>query len=161
MPTIKVMALMLGTVALSMAAECTVVSQSRALRHAVFVFRGKVTRIDEVVTEPPDPSERVPVRRSSSGEPVVVTFETDQIWKGTAAEVVKVFLFLRPAQGYGYPFKVGLEYIVYAPSEAARWPPLARLAQGVPVYEVGSCVLRIRTDIAAESKLLGPGIAPR
>src|SRR5713226_6711630 len=108
-----------------------------------------------------NPSDKVQVRRSDPSEPRIVTFKADQCWKGPATRLVRVFLFLRPPEGSGYKFKPGREYIVYTFGKANEWAPLDRLSEGEPVYDVGTCILRIRSDVATESKLLGKARTPR
>jgi hypothetical protein len=141
--------------------ECVELSQRRALLDATVVFRGTVVKIEDVMEREANPSDKVQVRRSDPSEPRMVTFMADQFWKGPATRLVRVFLFLRPPQGTGYKFKTGDEYIVYTLGKANGWGPLDRLIEREPVYEVGTCILRIRSDVVAESKLLGEGRTPR
>jgi hypothetical protein len=153
--------LFLSAAQLPVESECVELSQRKSFLDATVVFRGTVVKIEDVTEQEANPADKVQVRRSSPSEPRMVTFMADQFWKGPATRLVRVFLFLHPQEGSGYKFKSGGEYIVYTLGKANGWGPLDRLSEGERVYNVGPCILRIRSDVAAESKLLGKGRTPR
>jgi hypothetical protein len=83
------------------------------------------------------------------------------VWKGTAEATVRVFEFQSPPQGVGYMFERGREYVVYTGGYVPdQWIPIEFVGAGGPVYDLGTCSVRIRTDVARESKLLGQGQEP-
>jgi len=153
--------LFLGAAELPVESECFELSQHKALLEATVVFRGTVVKIEDLTEQTENPADKVQVRRSDPSEPRVVTFTADQFWKGPATRLVRIFLLLRPPEGSGYKFKPGGEYIVYTLGKANEWGPLVRLSEREPVYDVGTCILRIRSDVVAESKLLGKVRTPR
>ena len=136
------------------ASECKEVSQSVSFRTATVVFSGTPIRIESLTEEAADPTDKVQLQRPLDGDPKVITFSTERFWKGAPRKTVKVFLFLHPRQGQGYSFKLGGQYVVYATESVSKWAPLHAVIKDEPVFEVGECPLRIRTDIDAETRLL-------
>jgi hypothetical protein len=159
--SLALLLLVFTAAALPVESECLEASQRKALLDATVVFRGTVIKIEDLTEQEANPADKVQVRRLDPSEPRLVTFMADQFWKGPAAGHVRVFLFLHPPEGTGYKFKTGREYIVYTLGKVNKWGPLDRLSEGQPVYDVGPCILRIRSDVGAESKLLGKGRTPR
>lgn len=79
-----------------------------AMESSSAVFSGKVRSIDE------------PKIVRSSIDPVTVTMEVKEVWKGDAEDVVKLKTALSTAS-CGYHFEVGAEYIVYAYGEDGEY----------------------------------------
>lgn len=155
--------ILLATVAsLVSASDCVAVSQHEAFRHATVVFLGKVISIEDIAGAlDKTGGEKVAPVRIDSSAPQLVTFAATRLWKGPVTSVIRVLAFRHPPEGDGYTFRTGQEYVVYALGQTGqRWEPLRKLARA-PVYDVGMCVLRIRTDVARESRLLGRGSAPK
>lgn len=145
--------------------DCAQLSQKEALQQSQLVFRGKVTRIQDVGSvEERNPQDKIPVSRFGQGDPQLVDFHAERTWKGKAGKTVKIFVFRRPPLGDGYTFQPGKEYIVYSPGKInATWKPLVDLAGTEPVWELGACILRVRTDVEQEVRVMEKGsrAAPR
>lgn len=146
-----------GTTAL--AAECVSISQREAFRSAAFVFRGKVLKVEDVSSDLPEDQApgKVPVHRADPSDPYLVTFVVDRVWRGPTAKTVLIFGFRHPDQGTGYHFRPGVEYVVYVVDEVRadqQFDQLRRLSKGASVYDIGFCLLRIRTDVTRESAIL-------
>lgn len=99
--------------ACSCAVEAGVTKQERvqeAFSQANAVFAGKVTGVED-----PPPSSVV-----SSADPVTVTFDVSEAWKGVQAETLEITTPMSGAS-CGYEFKAGEEYLVYAPEDMEIW----------------------------------------
>jgi hypothetical protein len=147
-----------------LADECIDVGPRRALRFADIVFLGKVTAVENLM--PFDPIEtttgKLALERAENGSPYVATFAVTKIWKGAVGTTAQVFAFARPGMGYGFQFRVGSQYVVYAfddINQAAEH--FARFSKRSRVYNLGfPCRSRVATDIAAESRSLGAARVP-
>jgi len=142
--------------------ECISVSQKVAFQHAAVVFRGRVTRIQDLTGSRQAGIQQatIPPVVIDSAAPQLVTFLATTGWKGPVRDEMTVFVFRNPPQGSGYSFKHGSDYIVYGVGEAkSHWPALREKGGGGPIFDIGMCVLRVRTDIDKEAKLLGHGFS--
>lgn len=140
------------------ASECIELSQRSAFRHATLVFRGGLVRVEDVEFEPSHEAQtgEVELKRASPGNPRILIFAVNRVWKGPATKIVHIFAFGNPGIGTSYPFRLHTEYIVYAGGEVGQnQKALHRSSGDAPVYDIGTCPLRIRADIARESRLLG------
>ena len=93
--------------ACSCAVEAGVTKQERAqeaFSQAAAVFAGEVTNIED-----PPPSSVV-----SSVDPVTVTFDVSEAWKGAGSGTREITTPMSGAS-CGYEFQSGEEYLVYAP----------------------------------------------
>jgi hypothetical protein len=139
------------------ASDCVEVTQQLAFRRAVVIFRGKFIGVEDVSFEPTENADtaKLATKRSESGDPRVLTFSVDKVWKGQAAKTIRIFAFGKPPMGTGYPFRRDIGYVVYALEEVGHSRERIRhLSGGAPVYDLGLCALRIRTDVERESRLL-------
>lgn len=134
--------------------ECIDLKQSQAFRSASVVFRGTVTRIDDAPAGEAAPT-LGGIQWAVVDRPKIVTFSVNRVWKGPAAPTVKVSLVEHPSMGTVFRFSIGTEYVVYAIDEDAR-----DVVDGLKVYDVGACRLRIRTDVESESRILGKATVP-
>jgi hypothetical protein len=139
------------------ASECIEVTQPVAFDHAKVVFRGKLIGVEVVSSEPAvqKGSEKIMPIPSGSGDPRVMIFSVDHVWKGQAAETIRIFAFGYPPMGTAYPFRPETRYVVYAMEELSHdSEPIRRVSGGAPVYDLGMCPLRVRTDVEREVRLL-------
>ncbi len=112
----------------------------QALADADAVFVGKVTNIKE-----PKPDALGTI---SSADPVAVTFQVSQIWKGITDKQVTITTALDSA-GCGFEFAADKEYIVYAYQNDAK------------VLETTICTRTSELTAAGEDlAALGKGQAP-
>ena len=122
------------------------------------MFRGELVRVEDVEFEASHeaPTRGVELKRAESGSPRILIFAVNHVWKGPAAKLVHIFAFASPGMGTVYPFQLHAEYVVYAAREVGpNQKALHRSSGGAPVYDIGTCPLRIRADVAHESRLLG------
>lgn len=105
-------------------------SPMRELFESAMVFRGRVTTID---TDPLAPAE------------LRVKFTVTNVWKGPHDGSFEVFT--AHADGCGFPFIVGSDYLVYATNQNADG---TRLARCEPV------AIRLFTDQCSRTKLFDP-----
>lgn len=145
------------------ASDCIAVSQRDAFRHATLVFQGKVLNIEDVgVIADKAPDEKTAPLRLDLNGPQIVTLVAIRAWKGPVTGVVRIFGFRHPPQGDSYTFSLGKEYIIYTLGEVGEhWAPLRQISGDLPIYDIGMCILRIRTDLANESRLLGKSTVPK
>jgi hypothetical protein len=151
----------LSIASIALASECTGLPQRAAFSQATLVFAGKLIKIEDVLFQAPleKGTDKVPLAPSEPGDPRVFTFSVERAWKGHTAETIHVFGFGHPPMGSGYPFRLGAEYVVYTGEEVGKSrEPLRRLSGGAPVYDLGMCILRVRADVARESRLLGRAV---
>lgn len=123
------------------ACECTEIAQRKAFDAAVVVFRGTVVEINEHIFGP-------------GTNHMIVTFRVAKKWKGQVDSIIRVHTKLGGICG-GYIFKKGTEYVLYAPEMLDQnIDQVRQLVKGAPVYDVGLCILRIRTDVDRETAIL-------
>ncbi len=99
--------------ACSCAVEAGVTKQERiqeAFSRATAVFAGEVTGIED----PP------PSSVASSADPVTVTFDVSEAWKGAGNGTREITTPMSGAS-CGYEFQSGEEYLVYAPKNMEVW----------------------------------------
>ncbi len=125
-----------------------------ALERADAVLHGRVERVEDHLLAPSDTLPKPPREPEASawlgryGEQRYVQMQVLRVWKGVVSERVELFTSLGGGD-CGYPFKRGVEYVVYA-----KRAPSGRLVTSIcsrtrPVSQAAE-------DLAA----LGPGIAP-
>jgi hypothetical protein len=145
-------------------AECVEVTQREAFRTAAIVVRGRVTRVENLRRFDPVDRESGKLALERASDPYVATLAVDQTWKGPLTSAIQVLAFGHPAIGTGFQFRVGSEFVVYALDEVNQdTPPSIRRFSGRSrVYGIGlGCVLRVRTDVVGESRVLGRGRSPQ
>jgi hypothetical protein len=125
------------------ACNCVTQPQSRARSQAFVIFEGVVTGIEHV--DPP----------KAASDRTLVTFSVSRKWKGAVGKEVKVHAAQRALLCDSYTFETGQRYIVYAVriDKESGWND--KYPAGTKIISVGDCILRIRKDIAEESKRLG------
>lgn len=145
--------------------DCLEATRRQAFKKADVVFRGVVTEIEDPVSvDPIDPlAHKVVLQPAVSGGPRVVTFRVSRGWKGSVTPTMKVLVFARPTRFDTYDFHAGVEYVVYGyASHEETWELVGKVARGQTVYGIGVvCRLRVRADVAKESKALGKGRPPQ
>ena len=105
------------------------------LTRSIAVFTGKVIRI----SKPPN------IGSLSSADPVKVTFQVYEVWKGAVSETTTI-ITSRSGASCGYAFEKGGEYIVYAHgsedsfsvSLCSRTKSLDRAEEDLEVLGVGA-----------------------
>ena len=166
-----VLVLFVGPIPTLVACKCVQTSQSEAIREAHAVFRGKVVSIQHLNAIPQrDPNTgRTTFLPPQTDDRQIVTFLVELEWKGSIARQVKVLVTARPRMCDGYQFKEGVRYVVYATEKTRTdWDDaLERMNSrldlkvspptSMATVEIPDCPLRIRSDLDAESKLLGRG----
>jgi hypothetical protein len=144
------------------ACECGVPSQRQSFKDATIVFRGRVITIEHLNPVQPNefplatdhPVKLAPIPRNHDDQ-TLVTMDVHTAWKGPATRQMKVFSIAHPSMCGGFAFEQGREYVVYATDFENR------IKGGEKVYDLGTCPLRIRMDVAVESNKLGPGHKPK
>lgn len=140
-----------------MASECLAAPQKQAFRAAALVFRGRVLRVEDTTpaTISNEPG-KVALQPSEPSGPRVVTLRVSRIWKGPAASTIQLFVLEHPPLGTGFQFHVGSEYVIYALDQVDQdWAEIRPFSKKSRVYDIGvSCTLRVRSDVANESRLL-------
>ncbi len=103
------------------ACQCAETKLGKAFEHAAVVFRGRVIRIDHLKTIQPSKSgdakeSQVALAAVPRGvdDHNLVTFRITAVWRGSAAETMRVFAVARPSMCDGYRFQLASEYVVYA-----------------------------------------------
>jgi hypothetical protein len=168
--------LLLPTIPVStlMACSCPDLSQSESFQIAAAVFRGRVASIkhlNPVALKDPITGQ-IAMVPASTDDRQEVTFFVDSAWKGSISGKIRVLVTAREGMCGGYEFQAGVEYVVYARQQSVTdWDiTLEKLSSSVGLgrdpgrpletVEVSPCPLRIRRDIARESKLLGVSKLP-
>jgi len=142
------------------ARECVEISQKTAFHAAAVVFRGVVEKLEhtaEIEVTDAITGKRV-MRHPDVHDDTIATFRVTATWKGFVTPTMKIHSVF----GGRYQFQEGKEYVVYAADSLNQdWDKLRQLNEGLHVYTIGDCPLRLLTDVARESLLLGKGHAPR
>jgi hypothetical protein len=112
------------------------------------VFAGKVVAID-APSNLPILTTSFPFINflSSSADPVSVTFDVSDVWKGPAYRQL-VVTTVRDSASCGYPFQVGETYLVYATEQGAELT--------TNLCSRTNSISQAQSDLVA----LGPGTAP-
>lgn len=157
--------LMLAIAGVVMANDCVEATQRESFRAAALVFRGRVSRIDDLAAVPSSSDNQMgkaPLEPSISSDPKLITFSVERVWKGKVGKIVQTFVLEHPPMGTGYQFRLGSEYVVYALNEIGqKWQPARQTRRRQRIYDIGiTCTLRVRTDVSKESHLLGLGKSP-
>jgi hypothetical protein len=112
----------------------------QATAGAQAVFAGEVSSIE-------DPSEPSPGDIVSSADPVKVTFDVSQVWKGPKDETVAVET-PRSGASCGYDFEEGSQYLVYADNTSV-------MGEKSEALQVGLCGGTSQVSNASAATLLG------